>query len=128
MMARPGSRLVLEQVAHRGHSDSSQEALMAESYKLLGSGALGATATTLYTVPAATQAIIKLITLKSAADGQTAVVDAGASAPVIGNCLLNNGEWADWEGSLTLGAAGVVRGLATTASQVTAAVFGLEIT
>jgi|SRR3954470_16868341 len=101
---------------------------MAEAYKLLGSVVLGVGATTIYTVPGSTNSIIKLIVLKSAGDNQIAQINATGGAPIVGSCLLHSGEWADWEGSLTLGAAGVIQGQSTTAGQVTASAYGLEIT
>jgi len=101
---------------------------MAEAYKLLGNVLLGVAATTIYTVPGTTAVIVRHIVVTSTQDNQNVVVNGPSSAPIIGACLLNNGEWAEWDGALTLAAAAVIQGLTTTANGVRAAAYGVEIT
>jgi hypothetical protein len=104
---------------------------MTESFKALGTAVLNPTDTQVYVVPAASMVIVRLIVITSSADSQHVSFTANSAAlgavPFIGGFDLNTGEWAEWDGSLTLLAAGTVLGKATTAAKVTAALYGLEI-
>lgn len=104
---------------------------MTEVYKALGSAKLTPADTQIYLVPAATQAIIKFVVITCTADGQAVSMRTFSTSlgvlPFISALVLNNGEWAEWDGSLTLAAASTVLGKTTTDQQATATLYGLEI-
>ena len=104
---------------------------MAESFKALGTAVLNPADTQCYLVPAATQVIVRFMVVTCTADAQHVSFSAFSTVlgtvPFLGGFDLNNGEWAEWDGSLTLLAGGTILGKATTAGKVTAALFGLEI-
>jgi hypothetical protein len=88
---------------------------MAETYKVLAQGVKAATAgaVTMYTVPAATQAVIKFMSFVqdgTSLDARFNVeVDGPANVPGIGQVTLSQNEWAEWEGSLALNAGQVLK-------------------
>ena len=104
---------------------------MTDSYKKLYQGQPGTSATTLYTVPSATQAIIKHIrvvnndstarTIKLWHDGTAAANVILPATPV------RAGGWAEFDGTITLEASDSFSGQASVASQVTVTIYGLEI-
>ena len=111
---------------------------MPENYKLLGHG-LDSTAgggKTLYTVPAGTQAIVKFMSFMqqpasviNAVIGYVEADDAVDGRPVVGRVVLAPGEWAEWEGTLTLPAAGyLILYLEAGSAPVQYTVSGVEIT
>jgi hypothetical protein len=104
---------------------------MAETYKALGSAKFTPADTQIYLVPAATQAIVKFVVITCTADGQACSLRTFSPAlgvlPFISALVLNNGEWAEWDGSLTLAAGSTVLGKTTTDQQVSATLYGLEI-
>ena len=107
---------------------------MAEAYKILGQGELPAAAGVLYTVPGATEAIVKLITLVNQTAGALTVtmwIDGAADAnlwvPPTFEIPANGS--AEWSGSLALEAAITIRGAtAGGANDITYLITGLEIT
>jgi len=124
---------------------------MAESYKILGAADLPTidpppamitspmsqmrtaeeipSESLIYKVPEARQAIIKLIVITSAEDSQYVMVrcytDAGP-VPLFGSIVIDDNEWAEWTGSLTLGENSEIRGAISTAGSVSVAVYGME--
>lgn len=105
---------------------------MAETFKKLYQGQVPATATTLYTVPAVTQTIVKHIravntsgtarTIRLWHDG---TADANAILPPVS---LAPGEWAEFDGSILAEAADTISGQASAATAITVTIYGLEIT
>lgn len=120
---------------------------MADSYRSLGAANLGPPAarplgdeaeqrvvgleegTIVYEVPAATQAIIKLIVITSDADEQNIVLRGFSpelgEIPLLGPVVLGISEWAEWSGSLTLGTASQIVGY-TSSGTARIAVYGME--
>lgn len=104
---------------------------MTDTYKKLYQGQPGTSATTLYTVPAATQAIVKHIrivnndtsarTIKLWHDG---TADANVILPAT---PVRAGGWAEFDGTITLEASDSFSGQASVASTVTVTIYGLEI-
>jgi hypothetical protein len=85
----------------------------------------------IYTVPDGSQAIIKMIVCTSDQEYQDVTlrcysVDLGPS-PLFGPVRLGPGEWAEWWGSLTLGAGAQIVG-AISEGSVSVAIYGLERT
>lgn len=105
---------------------------MAETWKKLYQGQVGSSATTLYTVPGATEAIIKHIravntsgtarTIRLWHDGSA---DANAILPPV---ELGPGEWGEFDGSILAEAADTISGQAGAATAITVTIYGLEIT
>ena len=104
---------------------------MTDTFKALGTAVLNAADTQIYLAPAATQVIVRMAIITSIADAQhvsmTAFSTVLGTVPFIGGLDLNNGEWAEWDGSLTLLAGGTILGKATVAGKITVALFGMEI-
>lgn len=105
---------------------------MAESYKRLYQGQLPAVVGALYTVPAATQVIIKHVRVintsgatRSATLYQGAATDANLLLPTLD---LDAGEWADFDGTLFADAADVFRGVSDGAAAITVSIHGIEVT
>jgi len=105
---------------------------MATTGKILANGQLPAAKGTLYTVPAATRAIIRNVTLAHVAGAiQTIVLYVKKSAGTsrkIGQAMITTGEFAHEEGIETLDAGDELEGETTNAASVDYAVLGVEQT
>lgn len=106
---------------------------MAEAYKILAQGELPVAAGILYTVPGATEAVIKHIMLVNQTAGALTVtmwIDGNTDAELwlpSTTEIPANGK-VEWEGSLALEAAVTVRGAtAGGANDITYIISGLEI-
>jgi hypothetical protein len=88
---------------------------MTDTYKVLGQGTKspGTGAVTMYTVPAATQAIVKFMSFiqdgNALAATYTIELDAQATPLGFGKVTLQTDEWAEWEGSLAMNAGQVLK-------------------
>src|SRR2546426_505599 len=106
---------------------------MADAYKTLYQGQLAATVGTLYTVPGATAAIIKHISVvNNDSVGRTFVLYRNGTAasniftpPAL---LVPAGGLAEWDGTMALEAAGTIRGIGSVATQLTVTISGDEVT
>jgi hypothetical protein len=99
---------------------------MAEAFKILASGSASAAAD-LYTVPAATQAIVRQVTLVPTA-GATRVAQLLVAGRAFTDTIeLLSGEWCEWEGSIAMDTGKKVS-LAQVAGTWDYVVAGLEIT
>lgn len=106
---------------------------MANDYKVLYRGQLPSSVTTLYTVPASTQTIIRYISVQEAtgAGGPYTFdlyVNGTTAAYHWKGMSLDNDESADWDGTLTLDTGETIAGVAGTASKLTVFIFGNEVT
>src|SRR4051812_49725219 len=102
--------------------------LVTETFKVLAQGSAAIGTTTLYTVPASTSAIFKLISvIPNVAGNPTTVKLTAAGRSIVPPIPLQTGEWVEWESSLALGA-GSVLALILTGDTAEYVVTGLEIT
>lgn len=103
---------------------------MATTGKILANGQLPAAKGTLYTVPAATRAIIRNVTLAHVAGGiQTVVLYIKKSASTsrkIAQAKIDTGEFAHEEGIETLEAGDEIEGETTNAASVDYSIHGVE--
>lgn len=103
---------------------------MATTGKILANGQLPAVKGTLYTVPAATRAIIRNVTLAAVANfPQTAILYVKKSAGTsrkIGQASMDSGEFAHEEGIETLEAGDEIEGESTNAASVDYTILGVE--
>jgi len=84
--------------------------------------------TLLYRVPVGTQAIVKMIICTSADNVQQITLRCYSELgpiPLFGPITLGPDEWAEWSGSLTLGAGSEIRG-AITEGEVSIGIYGME--
>ncbi len=104
---------------------------MTEVWKKLYQGEVGTASGTLYTVPAATEAIIKHIRLVSTSTSDETITlwhgAAGDATIILPAVTILAGAWAEFEGVITMAAADVIAGDASTANEITATIYGLEI-
>lgn len=106
---------------------------MADTAKrLYGPAQLTATAATLYTVPAATVAILRYIRIANTSGADRAVtlsvgLDATGTRIFTGQNVPANGSL-DWSGFIPLTAAEVIQGFAAAASALTVILAGVEVT
>lgn len=104
---------------------------MTDTYKKIAQAQPGTSATTLYTVPSATQAIVKHIrvvntdstarTIKFWHDGNS---DERVILPATS---IRAGGWAEFDGTITLEASDTLSAQASVGSKVTVTIYGLEI-
>jgi hypothetical protein len=104
---------------------------MSENFKKLAQAQLGVGASTLYTVPGATQAVIKhmrvanptgsTVSFKLWHDGTTDSFIIVPSADILA------GGWAEFDGNILMETADTLSGLASIATSLTITVYGLEI-
>src|SRR4051812_29388064 len=104
---------------------------MADAYKLLYQGQLGATIATLYTVPGATSAIIRHISVvnNDSVDRTFALYRDGAVASNIITppaMLVKAGGKAEWDGAMALSTGETIRGIGSVATQLTVTIDGDE--
>lgn len=102
---------------------------MAFSVKALADGQLAAAKGTLYTTPAATQTIVKSITLyNSGAADNTCLIYAkpGATSRVIFRVVLGTLEHAQFVTVITLEAGDLIEGSATSATEVDYTINGTQ--
>lgn len=104
---------------------------MAETYKKLAQGQLAATTGVLYTVPAATSAIIKkMIIVNNDTEDLTAefyhdgTTEATRILPPIS---IDAGGWAEFEGTICMEASDTLQGKGEQATEITYTIYGLEI-
>jgi len=108
---------------------------MGNTYKKLGQGVLTGAATqdTIYTVPASTEAIVKLIVIVNTSVSNASVeiwqddatwADASAILPSI---IIEAGGWLELDGPFTLEAAELLKAEGSAASALTYTVYGVEI-
>lgn len=102
-----------------------------ETYKTLGQMQIGNTATTVYTVPALTQAVIKhiVITNPTASDATVKLWRSGVTDPyvILPTVTIVAGGFAEWEGSQTMEAAATLKAISGTNLALSIEVDGLEI-
>jgi hypothetical protein len=106
---------------------------MADTAKrLYGPAQLATTATTVYTVPAATTTILRYIRIVNTSGTDRAVTlsigtDAAATRIFAGMTVPASGA-VDWSGFIPLAAAEIIQGFAAAASALTATIAGVEVT
>lgn len=105
---------------------------MADDFKILAQGQLPAVAAAIYTVPAATQTIVRHIALQEAtgAGGPFTVtlsINGTAAANRWRRMILALNESAEWNGALTLDTGETIRGLCSAATTVTYTISGDEV-
>ncbi|HWI69442.1 MAG TPA: hypothetical protein VNS88_13895 [Nitrospiraceae bacterium] len=98
---------------------------MPEAYKQLAQGSAAVGTTALYTVPATTSVIVKLITLVPAAAGTFQLKFGGRA--ITSAVPLAAGEFAEWDGSLALDTGKLIE-LVTTLATFDYTVEGVAIT
>lgn len=107
---------------------------MTDTYKKLGQAELAQAAgtTTLYTVPGATEAIVKHITVVNSTGGAVTVKlwhDGSADVNLIlPETTLDANGHGQWDGTMTMEAGDTLVGQSDTASAVTVTVYGDEVT
>lgn len=104
---------------------------MTDTYKKLFQGQLPSAAAAQYTVPGATQAIIRTVVLVNTS-GSPVVVSLFTDGSANSNKILDSytipaNTRIELNSVMTLGAAGAIWGVAGTAAVVTMTLFGLEI-
>lgn len=105
---------------------------MADTAKrLYGPAQLTASAATLYTVPAATTAILRYVRIANTTGSDRTVTlsvgaDAAATRIFAGQTVPANGAL-DWSGFIPLAAAEVIQGLASAAAALTVILAGVEV-
>ena len=106
---------------------------MANSYKKLGQGVLTGAATqdTMYTVPADTEAIVKLIVIVNTDSSNHTVevwhdghADTNAILPSI---TIEAGGWLELDGPFTMEAADTLQAEGSAATSLTYTVYGVEV-
>ena len=104
---------------------------MADVYKVLYQGELPTVAAAIYTVPALTEAIIKHIDVVCTEADSISLFVGGVSIQT--NIILPTvdmviGEFAQWDGTLTLEAAQTIGGVAgVSATSITVTIYGDEV-
>ena len=105
---------------------------MPESYKRIYQGQLTTSATAVYTVPSATDTIIKSIRIANTTANSTTVKlwnggsgDANVILPAV---TIDAGGFAEFDGTLTMNAADTLHAQAGANSTLTMSVYGVEIT
>lgn len=106
---------------------------MAETYKKLDQRVVPNTATTVYTVPASTQAIVKSMRIVNyhATTATTIKLWQGGSADsnvILPATTVDAGGFAEFEGTLTMAAADTIVAQAGAATSITLTIYGLELT
>ena len=105
---------------------------MTSTPNLLGNGQVAAAKATIYTVPAATKAIIRTVTFNQVAGGTQTVVlyvkKSGGTSRVFSRAVLAANEFAHEEDIGTLGAGDEVEAETTNAASVDYTVMGVEVT
>ena len=103
---------------------------MAEAYKVLSQGEVATSATALYTVPVATEAIIKHmdVVCTSAAKLKLWVGGTGDGNVILPEVSLATGEFAQWDGTIALEAGQIIYGDSDVSTAITVTIYGLEIT
>lgn len=105
---------------------------MTDTFHVLAQGQLPASAGTLYTVPAATSAIVKSIALVNTSAGSVTasltVNGTGAANQILPPATILAGGWADYEGTITLAATNTISGVAGAGTSITYTIYGDEIT
>jgi hypothetical protein len=102
---------------------------MSLSIKALADGQLASSKGTLYTTPAATQTIVKSITLYNSGAGDNVCkiyAKPGATSRVIFKVTLAAGEHAQYVTNITLEAADLIEGEATSATEVDYTINGVQ--
>lgn len=105
---------------------------MTDTYKKLYQGQLGTSASAIYTVPGATEAIISSIVIVNCDNVSTHTVDlftdgSAEANRILPTTTLEAGERITLNERMTLAAASTINGKADAGSEVTVTIFGLEI-
>lgn len=104
---------------------------MPENYKKLYQGQLSSAAATLYTVPSATQTIIKGIRIVNTDTSDRTVKlwhDGTADTNLIlPATTIKAGGWGEFDGVITMETADTLSGEASVASKLTVTIYGLEV-
>ena len=104
---------------------------MPESYKKIAQTQPGTSAGTAYTVPAATQTIVKHIRAVNVSANPTTIKlwhDGNADTNVILPAInLGPGEFLEWEGSLFMETADTLQAIAGAATSITLVAYGIEL-
>lgn len=99
---------------------------------ILANGLVAAAKATLYTVPAATQAIVRTVTFTHVASGTQTVIlyvkKAAGTSRVFSRAVLATNEFAHEEDIETLGPADEIEAETTNAASVDYSIMGVEIT
>jgi hypothetical protein len=103
-----------------------------DTFKKLYQGQPGIAAATIYTVPAATQAIVKQIrVVNTGAVAASLTLWHGATnvaaTQILPPVTLQPGEWGEFDGLIVGSAAELFGALATVAATLTVTMYGLEI-
>ena len=105
---------------------------MADAFKKLAQVVLGTTPSTLYTVPGATEAIVKHIRMVNTSGSDTTVKlwhDGSADGNVILPAVtVKAGGWAEFDGALLMEAADTLQGEAGAVTSITVTAYGDEVT
>ena len=111
---------------------------MAETYKKLGQALVTTTnATTMYTVPANTSAIVKHMRFISVDASNTCHIKlyhldsggtAGTSNQILAETTIGANGWAEFEGTIILEANDFLQITAQTANDINYVVYGMELT
>jgi hypothetical protein len=105
---------------------------MASTPKILADGQVAATSTTLYAVPALTQAIIRTVSFVNVSGSDQAVVfrikKSGGTSRVFSRVVLATNEFAHEEDIGTLDAGDSIEAETTNATSVDYSVMGVEVT
>ena len=106
---------------------------MANAYKKLGQGVLTGAATqdTMYTVPASTEAIVKLIVIVNT-DSSNCTVEVWHDGHADTNAILPSitieaGGWLELDGPFTMEAADTLQAEGSAATSLTYTVYGVEV-
>ena len=104
---------------------------MTDTYKVLSQSQLPNAAAAQYTVPGATQAIVRSIVLVNTSGSPVTVSlfvnGAAASNKILDSYSIPANTRVELNGIITLAATNTIQGVAGTAAVVTMSVFGLEI-
>lgn len=105
---------------------------MGDSYKTLAQGVLPAATATMYTVPGATQTIVRNLTLSnySGVSANVSLYRNGSTAPFLADGVITvpAGGHAEWDGSRALETGATIRGGAIPPGTVSFTLDGDEIT
>jgi hypothetical protein len=106
---------------------------MAEAYMKLYQGQPGVAAGVVYTVPAATNAVIKHIRAVNTSTATAVTIglfDGGSTADkrILPDVVLQPGEWLEWDGLITMPTGATLQAIASVATTVTLTIYGLQLT
>src|SRR3954462_8862229 len=101
------------------------------AYKRLYKGQPSTSTAALYTVPGSTSAIVKHMRIVNPTSAYVSIdlyesgtADADRISPTVN---IGPGEWAEWDGTITLAAASTIQAKASAATSLTVTIYGVEI-